>query len=72
MPPGDDIAKLCQSCADESASWLHFKPIYRAEFTLTDKPADLARINYERWRETVNTQRKIIAKYCKENHAQPA
>lgn len=63
---------LCQPCADEYASWYHYRPHYRAEYTLTDNPHDLARINHDRWRETVNAQHRMIAVHCKENHAESA
>lgn len=61
-------AQLCQTCADEWASWLHFKPVYRAEYTLTDKREDLVAINHERWRGTILAQQSMIARSCKENH----
>ena len=70
-PNGDRVtgnARLCQTCADEWVSWLHYRPHYVAEYTLTDKREDLMAINRERWRSTILAQQSMIARHCKEKH----
>lgn len=61
-------ARLCQTCADEWVSWLHYRPHYVAEYTLTDKREDLMAINRERWRSTILAQQSMIARHCEEQH----
>ena len=62
------MTRLCASCADEYAAWLHYRPRYQAQFTLTDKASDMSAINHERWRDTVNAQHRLIINHCEEMH----
>lgn len=60
---------VCDACAAEWVAWLDYPNPYRSQFTLTDKPADMARINHQRWRETVTAQQRMIVKHCATRHA---
>ncbi len=61
-------AGVCDACAGEWEAWLHFRPVYVAQFTVTDKPADLARLNHDRWAQVVASQQNLIARICEGSH----
>ena len=61
---------VCPECMPHWEAWLTSPalPSERKLFSLTDKPDDMERINYERWRDRVRSQLSIIESICKEKH----